>query len=91
MRFPVSKIPLYSPAEARIIKTCSGSEVVFTAHRLVFHSTIGPRVIKKKKKKTPGILHGTVSTEGGTFSGGLCPPLQGYLAHKKQPPPRTLR
>jgi len=26
--------------------------LVFKAHRLVFHSTLGSRVIKKKKKKT---------------------------------------
>ena len=76
MRFPVSKIPLYSPAEARIIKMCSGSEVIVNAHRLVFHSTIGPRVIKKKRK-TPGILRGIVSPEGGTILGGLCTPYRG--------------
>jgi len=27
--------------------------LVFTAHRLVYHSTLGLRVIKKKKKSTP--------------------------------------
>ena len=31
--------------------------LVFTAHRLVYHSTLGFRVIKKKKKKKKGAPH----------------------------------
>jgi len=29
----------------------SGKRLVFEAHRLLYHSTLGSRVIKKKKKK----------------------------------------
>jgi len=42
----------------------------------VYHSTLGLRVIKKKKNREA--LEKRVG------------PLQGYLAHKKEPPPGTL-
>ena len=33
----------------------SDSRLVFKAHRLLYHSTLGLRVIKKKKKKVQGL------------------------------------
>ena len=51
--------------------------LVVKAHRLLYHhSTLGLREIKKKKKG--------VTTSCHRF-------IQGYLAHNKTPPPRTLR
>jgi len=51
--------------------------LVFKADRLLYHSTLGLRVIKKKKKS---VLHwGGRHTRSQT--------IQGYLAHKKLPPP----
>ena len=47
--------------------------LVFKAHRLLYHSTLGLRVIKKKTPAPRAVLR----VEG----------LQGYLVHKKQPPP----
>ena len=49
--------------------------LVFKAHRLVYHSTLGWRVIKNKKKAR--LQEHTA--------------LQGYLAHKKKPPNRILQ
>jgi hypothetical protein len=42
----------------RIVKRFRGG-LVFKAHRLLFHSTLGPRVIKKKK--TYGAVHDAVA------------------------------
>jgi len=96
---------------SRNVKRFRGG-LVFKAHRLLYHSTLGLRVIKKKKKfvcvprKT---LRGTslpgYPGRGVTkmlLSQGKNPiicatnmsalnSLQGYLAHKKQPPPSTLQ
>jgi len=52
--------------------------LVFKAHRLFYHSTLGSRVIKKKKKRCragAGAVVAVVKT------------VQGYLAHKKTPTP----
>ena len=56
--------------------------LVFKAHRLLYHSTLGLRVIKKKKKPLFKIFHGNWP---------LCVrnSVQGYLAQKKTPAPRT--
>ena len=64
--------------------------LVFKAHRLVYHSTLGLGVIKKKK--SPGGGHG-LRVEGASPHCGMAHHwvLQGYLAHKKQRPPRTLQ
>ena len=52
--------------------------LVSKAHRLLYHSTLGLRVIKMTKKS------------GG--AGELADrQVQGYLAHKKLPPPRSLQ
>ena len=69
---------------------------MFKAHRRLYHSTLGLRVIKKKRVK-------------GRFRAARCPLLcvrarswasppramrstiQGYLPHKKTPCPRTLQ
>jgi len=53
---------------------------VFKAHRLVYHSILGSRVIKKKKKR--GCAH---EVKGVGFRGDI---LLGYPAHKKHPPAR---
>ena len=50
---------------------------VFKAHRLVYHSTVGWRVIKKKKKVYES--HEAIASQYLL--------VQGYLAHEKQPPP----
>jgi len=60
--------------EGRGKQSFSSSEQVFQAHKLVYHSTLGLRVIKKKKTNRYALLANTWV-------------LQGYLAHKKQPPP----
>ena len=51
------------------------SPSTFKAHRLLYHSTLGLRVIKKKKKRS--LLPHPPAREH----------LQGYLAHKKTPTP----
>jgi len=56
--------------------------LVFKAQRLVYHSTLGFRVIKKKKNS---------QLSRTRFAPGMSQGLQGYLAHKKPPPPRTLQ
>jgi len=50
--------------------------LVFKAHRLLFHSNLGLRVIKKKKKERPLPEAPRVTHT-----------IQGYLAHKKTPTP----
>ena len=89
---------------------------MFKAHRLVYHSTLGSRVIKKKKVQQRGRLFRVPDPVSGggygveRFRGGLVfkahrllyhstlglsllrgpdpvPGVQGYLAHKKTPPP----
>ena len=54
--------------------------LVFKAHRLVYYSTLGLRVINKKKTTMPR----------SELPAETRKPLQGYLAHKKQPPPLGL-
>jgi len=71
--------------------------LVFKAHRLLYHSTLGLRVIKKKKKMPSQWLQrlhwSHWSAESSECEWRVHPlrgPLtgvQGYLAHKKQPPP----
>ena len=62
---------------------CSGSEAGSYLRLIdfVYHSTLGLRVIKKKE------LRG--KAQRGTAPRGTN--VQGYVAHKKQPPPRTAR
>jgi len=61
---------------------------VFKAHRLLYHSSLGLRVIKKRRseKRCVIALHACLER-----SLQRLPFLQGYLAHKKQPPTRTLQ
>jgi len=59
------------------------SRLVFKAHRLVYHSTLGWRVIKKKKKKKK-VISGDFKRN---FSRLKCFAVLGYFAHKKPPPP----
>ena len=59
--------------------------LVFKAHRLVYHSTVGWRVIKKKKAPTPfvnqkGICHLLVHCDGSNYCCWRCL-VQGHLAH----------
>jgi len=56
--------------------------LVFKARRLLYHSTLGWRVIKKKKKKGP-----PASPAGPLASCFRVESSQGYLAHKKTPTP----
>ena len=73
--------------------------LVFKAHRLLHHSALGSRVIKKKKSvRSPRVRHGAGPgkcargrARGGTrecsaAARRLPAPVQGYLALKKQPP-----
>ena len=52
--------------------------LVFEAHRLLGHSTLGLRVVKKKEKEIRCGGYSKFRTRAA---------LQGYLAHKKTPPP----
>ena len=64
------------PHQVRVLRT-----QVFKAHRLVYHSTLGWRVIKHKKDTGLGFRG------AGPVNMTI---VQGYLAHKKPHPPRTL-
>ena len=59
---------------------CRGG-LVFKAHRLLNHSSLGLRVIKKKKSRGGQ----------GLLLYMMWYMVQEYLAHKKPPPPRTLQ
>ena len=48
--------------------------LVFKAHRLLDHSTLGSRVIKKKKKGRPPSLRWRPAMPGFLFLGGTAPP-----------------
>ena len=71
---------------SRNVKRFRGG-LVFKAHRLLYHSTLGLRVIKKKKKKWRGntkrreVWAHEAETSGGVR--GRDHIIQGYLAHKK--------
>jgi len=71
---------------------CSGSEAgsYLRLIDIVHHSTLGLRVIKKKRKDGP-LLETQIALlshlQGLLVNKGL----QGYLGHKKTPPPRTLQ
>jgi len=67
---------------------------VSKAHRLLYHSTLGLRVIKKKRtSRQPRLSLPVLSEESGaaikiTFHlKQEADDLQGYLAHMKPPPP----
>jgi len=67
----MGEIPLYrhSPEESHMHGTLRGrlqGGLVFKAHRLFYHSTLGLRVIKKRKKKKKDRLQ----TRGGRASEG---------------------
>ena len=66
--------------------------LVFKAHRLWHHSTLGARVMKKKRspfERYSTFVRGAVChVVSGTFVRSWLVWLQGYLAHKNRPPPR---
>ena len=65
------------------------SGLVFKALCLSHHSTLGLRVRekkKKKKKKKKKTVQGLANLSGVS----IVVRVQGYLAHTKHPPPRTL-
>ena len=67
--------------------------LVFKAHRLVHHSTLGVRVIKKKKLPTSEGTDQPPQANGNLWGvANLLDVinLQGYLTYKKTHPPRTL-
>jgi len=65
--------------------------LVFKAHRLLYHSTLALRVIKKKKFAPSSLYYNEKCVAQLQIL--LAPPktqgvlVQGYLAHKKRPPP----
>ena len=59
------------------------------AHRLLYHSTLGSRMIEKKKDPGSRIIQR--KKEHGRHHVRLLEGVQGYLAHKKHPHRRTLR
>ena len=65
--------------------------LVFKAHRLMYHTTLGSRVIKKKKisprASEVGDAHPHRCPPEYTTPSPLCFRIQGYLAHKKTPIP----
>ena len=71
----------------RPLLVCRGG-LVFKAHRLVYHSTLGLRVIKKKKKRSPFSCEYSTDRPSSYLRGATpCVEVQGYLAHKKSPTP----
>jgi len=81
----MSEVPLYRgglvwPLMTRAVKRFRGG-LVLKAHRLLYHSTLDLRVIKKKKTRA--------ETPATTSDGERA--LLGFLAHKKHPPRRTLQ
>ena len=73
----LSPFPCPPPPEGVPTQRFRGG-LVFKAYRLVYHSTLGLRVIKKKKKR-------------GRAPWGRSSFLHVYLAHKKQHPCRILQ
>ena len=63
--------------------------LAFEAHRPLYHSILGMRVIKKKKRSRDLGSPPSGVQRKSVWRGTLC--LQGYLAHKKQRPPRALQ
>jgi len=57
---------------------------VFKAHRLLYHSALGLRVIKKKRRVKDAEVRIQLVTEALSEEA-----LQGYLTHKEHHPPRT--
>jgi len=82
---------------------------VFKDHTLVYHSTLGLRVIKKKKVRAvleeegAGGARSSAHRSSAMLAAAVCAwahcwerlaggaLVQGYLAHKKPPPRRTLQ
>jgi len=64
--------------------------LVLQAHRLVYRSTLGLRVIKKKRKEKFQGLERCALPVLFAESSAACS-IQGYLAHKKTPSPRSLQ
>ena len=69
--------------------------LVFKAHRLLYHSTLGLRVTKKREEASPDCrtdFHPSRVSKWVWSHLTSCPVLvQGHLAHKKRRPPRTLQ
>jgi len=59
--------------------------LIFKAHRLLHHPTLGLRVIKKRRISRLSMKKPRHATSKGAWL------LHGYLAHKKQRPARTLQ
>ena len=75
---------------------CSGSEAGSYARLIyfVYHSTPGLRVIKKKVRGVPAVAitrNMSPTPNVRSFADCVTPCVQGYLAHKKMPPPGTLQ
>ena len=69
--------------------------IVFKTHRLVYRSTLGSGAIKKKKS-----IPAPAAIDWQSLASASAPPpllsaaplhIQGYLTHKKHPPPRTIQ
>jgi len=82
---------IHSTAAATLKRFRGG--LIFKAHRLLHHSTLGFRVIKKKKAVTLIASFTEVPKYGMStfaFLGFMVYGVQGYLPYKKRHPPRTL-
>ena len=98
-----SEIPVLKQSEIRVLKQTLGDALlppvwvsakwsrvglVFKAHRWMFNSTLASRVIKKKKKYL-GFKQMIRFSKCNERQQAPCRTgaVQGYLAHKKHPPP----
>ena len=96
----MSEVPLYISSllfeNNYLTEMCSGSEAGSYLRRIdfVYHSTLGLRVIKKRRR--PVSCTGVARLDQDARNGvaehqGHAPPLQGHLAYKKPNPHRTLQ
>ena len=76
--FLMSEVPLYrEPCSTAESSESFRGGLVFKAHRLVYHSTLGWRVIKKKEVALPGALqHGGIVRVGRRVTAILPPCLE---------------
>jgi len=51
-----------------VVVTAGNRKVIFNAHRLLYHATLGLRVMKKNKKKAGHYPHITLNPKPETFN-----------------------
>ena len=81
MAVPRSTFSIQDQVLSRNVERFRGG-LVSKAHRLLYDSTLGSRVIMEKRDAAPARAR---------RRDGRRRPLQGYIADQKHPPPRTLQ